>query len=153
MLSSFRPLGAVLKSVADRHGFGGRLFEYQLQQRWTDIVGLSVAEHTRPDQIRFRKLYLLVENSVWLQQLVFLKPALIERINAAAGVPVVSDIMLRVGDVTFPQNRTQRPVRQEAQQSPTSHVIGVAHESTAVKDPELRAKLADVMATALHLPH
>src|SRR5688572_23499298 len=97
--SFFAPVASILKAVAHRHGIETPLFEHRLRRRWSEIVGDQLAAHTRPDLIRFKKLYLIVENSVWLQQLTFLKPTLIEKINAAAGGPVVSDIVLRVGDL------------------------------------------------------
>ena len=97
--SFFAPVASILKAVAHRHGIETPLFEHRLRRRWSEIVGDQLAAHTRPDLIRFKKLYLIVENSVWLQQLTFLKPTLIEKINAAAGGPVVSDIVLRVGEL------------------------------------------------------
>ena len=44
-----------------------------------------MGSHTWPAQIRFKKLYLVVRNSVWLQQLTFLKPALLAKLQAESG--------------------------------------------------------------------
>jgi hypothetical protein len=57
------------------------MFEARLRRQWPDIVGEPIAAHTRPDQVRFKKLYVLVHNSVWLQQLTFLKPVLLDKVN------------------------------------------------------------------------
>src|ERR1051325_3783414 len=97
--SSFTVLASTLESVVERFGLASMLLEQRLQRDWPDIVGEGVAAHTRPDAIRFKKLYLIAENSIWLQQLTFLKPSLLEKITAAAGKPVVVDIVLRVGEV------------------------------------------------------
>jgi predicted nucleic acid-binding Zn ribbon protein len=99
MSHAFRPLAAILQTVIQRHGLGVKLVEHQLLQRWPEIAGPQIAAHSRPDQIRFRKLTLLVQNSVWLQQLLFLKPSLIEKINTRAGNVIVTDILLRVGEI------------------------------------------------------
>src|SRR5207245_3585364 len=66
-------LGRLLKS----HGMESRVLECTFQQHWPEIVGEHIEHHTRPESIRHRKLYLVAANSVWLQQLRFLKPALL----------------------------------------------------------------------------
>ncbi|MGH7164514.1 MAG: DUF721 domain-containing protein [Nitrospiraceae bacterium] len=155
----FDSVGSVLKSLVHRSGMESKLLEYQLRQRWPDIAGEQIAAHTCPDGIRFRKLYLIVENSVWLQQLMFLKPTLLESINAAAvgpgGSPAVTDIVLRVGDVaggasegTRQQEKGKREEVPEVGPAADSLEQASAHAG-AVKDPGLRARLAEVMANAL----
>ena len=83
--------GAILSGLAKRLGLETRLVELRIQQRWPEIVGEPMGSHTWPAQIRFKKLYLLVENSVWLQQLTFLKPALLAKLREA-GVQTVQTI-------------------------------------------------------------
>lgn len=78
-------------------GFHSRMMEFSLQQQWGAIVGPHIAGHTFPEAIRHRKLFLLAENSVWLQQLLFLKAELLAKIGCAMGKDLVSDIILRVG--------------------------------------------------------
>ena len=96
--------GTILSSVAKQLGLETRLVEVRIQQQWPDLVGEPIGSHTWPVQIRFHKLYLLVENSVWLQQLTFLKPALLAKLNAEAGSELLTDIVLRVGEIP-----TQKP--------------------------------------------
>jgi hypothetical protein len=73
------------------------MVEYSLQQQWSEIVGPHIGGHTYPEAIRHRKLVLLAENSVWLQQLLFLKSELLSTIAGAIGEDVLTDIVLRVG--------------------------------------------------------
>ena len=149
--SFFASVASVLKAVAHRHGIETPLFEHRLRRRWSAIVGDQLAAHTRPDLIRFKKLYLIVENSVWLQQLTFLKPTLIEKINAAADGPVVSDIVLRVGEIARAPREGERQMeggdRDEAGPTPES-VAQAAARAAIVKDPELRELLTIVIANA-----
>lgn len=149
------PLGPTLSAVARQYGLDAKLLEYRLSRRWTEIVGDQVAAHTRPDAVRYRKLYLIAENSVWLQQLTFLKPSLLEKINAAAGGPILSDIILRVGDVGGQMPQVQSPevqgTREESDErdpKPESMTEAAAY-AQAVTDPDLRARLTAVMAKAL----
>ncbi|MGH7208719.1 MAG: DUF721 domain-containing protein, partial [Nitrospiraceae bacterium] len=150
--SFFASVASILKAVAHRHGIEAPLFEYRLPRRWPEIVGDQLAAHTRPELIRFKKLYLIVENSVWLQQLTFLKPTLIEKINAAADGPVVSDIVLRVGEIARAprEGDGQEGVgtRDEAGPTPES-VAQAAARAAIVKDPELRERLTMSIANAL----
>ena len=132
------------------------MLEFYLRRHWPEVAGDHIAAHTRPDQIRFKKLYLVAESSVWVQQLMFLKPTLIEKINAAGSRPIVSDIVLRVGEVgevkSIKENgKTAEELPEEPAPSPESLEQAAAH-SRNVKDPELRAHLTTVMARALSVP-
>jgi predicted nucleic acid-binding Zn ribbon protein len=149
----FDSLGTILSGLAKRLGLESRLLELRLQRQWLDIVGEPIGSHTWPGQIRFKKLYLTVQNSVWLQQLTFLKPTLLEKLNREAGKELITEIVLRVGELPALDSGTDST----AQPSPRSPVseIGLAEASAhaaSVQDPELRARLAQVMAEALSRP-
>ena len=111
-----------------------------------------IALHTRPDGIRFKRLYLLVENSVWLQQLTFFKPGLLEKINSAAGKPLITDIVLRIGTVNVPAAYEARTITDgESRPSPPSdpQTLALAMEFVEpVTDPVLRTRLASLMSKA-----
>ena len=99
---SLNPLPDILARFLKTHGMAIHMLEFKLQQHWPEIVGEHLARHTWPDSVRHRKLYLVAENSVWLQQLLFLKPELLAKINTAADGEALSDIVLRVGTVRPP---------------------------------------------------
>lgn len=106
--------GAILAVLAPRLGLESKLFEARLRRQWPDIVGEPIATHTRPDQIRFKKLTIFVHNSVWLQQLTFLKPVLLQKVNTMAGESLVTEIVLRIGEfasdhVTVAEVTNQEP--------------------------------------------
>ena len=149
--SFFDSIASVLSGVARRHGMESRLLEHKLLRNWPAIAGEPVASHTRPDQIKFKKLYLVVENSVWVQHLTFLKPELVARVNAAAGSAMITDVVMRVGSVAGGRRACEAEESDEVpvpEPSPQSRAEAEAH-AASVTDPELRAKLAEVMAHAL----
>lgn len=151
--SFFASVSSILTNIAPRFGMEAKLMEWRLRRHWLEIAGEQIAAHTRPDQIRFKKLYLIVGNSVWLQQLMFLKPTLLEKINEAAGSQLVSDIMFRVGEVSSEPREVQGHDDEAPRQvdpSPESLAQATTH-AAAVKDPDLRARLIAVMAQALSL--
>ena len=145
---SFTSVQRILQGIAPGYGFEIRLWEYRLKERWAGIVGMSIAAHTRPDRIKFRKLYVIVENSVWLQQLMFLKPTLLEKINAAMEQPLINDMAFRIGE--WAEGITKTMGTEEPQAPGSSEALIIATQYTAsVKNPDLRRSLTRVIVKAL----
>ncbi|MGZ8421814.1 MAG: DUF721 domain-containing protein [Nitrospira sp.] len=146
--------GSILAGLAHRLGLESKLFEARLRRQWPDIVGEPIATHTRPDQIRFKKLTIFVHNSVWLQQLTFLKPVLLQKVNAMAGEPLVTEIVLRIGE--FASNRL--PAAEIAKldpppRQPTAELLNEATLHTqGIQDQALRDHLTAVMVQTLSQP-
>jgi hypothetical protein len=144
--------GAILSGLAKRLGLQSHLFELRLQQQWRDIIGEPIGAHTWPAQVRFKKLYLIVRNSVWLQQLIFLKPTLLAKLNERAGSEMFKDIAFRVGEIPDAAVAPgSLPLPQRVQVSDAAMMEARAH-AAAVQDPELRTQLASVMAAAFSRP-
>jgi predicted nucleic acid-binding Zn ribbon protein len=141
----------ILSGLAKRLGLQTHLFEVRLQQQWREIIGEPVGSHTWPVQVRFKKLYLIVRNSVWLQQLMFLKPTLLAKVNEQAGSELITDIAFRVGEI--PDARTAAPASQRQQQPVNEAAVVEANaHAAAVQDPDLRNRLASLMAEAFSRP-
>ena len=149
---AFAPVGSVLQSLAHRFGLEAKLLESHLQQHWREVAGEHMAAHTWPDRIRFKKLYLIVESSVWAQQLTFLKPALIQTINAKVVGPVHTDIVARVGELSKVSSEREKG-KGEGERSEDTLEAEVLREAVShahhVSDPDLRTRLTEVMAKAL----
>lgn len=139
--------GTILSGLSKRLGLESRLVELRLQHQWSDIVGEPMASHTWPANIRFKKLYLIVRNSVWLQQLTFLKPALLTKLQADAGPELVTDIVGRVGelpsDLAVPSVDLNPDTR--SVQSESSWAEVVTH-TTTIQDPSLRERFREVIS-------
>ena len=89
-------LASVLAGLAHRLGLESKLLEIPSPPTVERDCRPASAAHTRPDQIRFKKLYVYVQHSVGQHH--HLKPNLLDKINAAAGESLVSDLVLRIGD-------------------------------------------------------
>ena len=156
MPKPFASVGDVLRGLAPRLGLETRLLELHLKQQWERIVGTQIATHARPGRIRFKRLHVLVTSSVWVQQLTFLKPALIQRLNEAAGSPAITDLLVRVGDPLEGQAEQHRQDRDHAaaeRASPSEEQLQeAARQVCTIQDDELRRQLTTLMATALSLP-
>lgn len=139
--------GTILSSVAKQLGLETRLVELRIQQQWPALVGEPIGSHTWPTQIRFHKLYLLVENSVWLQQLTFLKPALLAKLNAEAGSELLTDIVLRVGEIPAqqPEPSPTTPTPQKTAAS-EKELAEFASHASAIQDPRIRQRFREVIS-------
>lgn len=98
--SPFTPLSTAVEHFIRNRGLEGKLREHTLQNRWDEIVGEPISSHTRPDTIRFGTLHVLVDSSAWLQQLTFLKPELMRKVESYLGKGSIKDIVLRLGRQT-----------------------------------------------------
>ena len=144
---SLDSFGTILSGLAKRLGLQSHLFELRLQQQWRNVIGEPVGSHTWPAQVRFKKLYLIVRNSVWLQQLIFLKPTLLAKLNEQAGAEVLTDIAFRVGEIPERCAVSPLPSPDKVEITDAALIEANAHAS-AVQDPELRTRLTSVMAKA-----
>ena len=147
-MPAFSSSKSLIEEISQSHGFAARLWEYRLQKQWKGLVGEVVAAHTWPTRIKFRKLHVAVDNSVWLHQLRYLKATLMENIQAQMEELQLEDIIFWIGELPEPrEDDVERPAEQVAV-SPEAHKT--ARESTqSVNDDELRDSLTKVIARAL----
>ena len=147
-MHAFSSSRSLIRDISQSHGFAVRLCEYRLQKQWKALVGEVVASHTWPARIKFRKLHVAVDNSVWLHQLMYLKTTLMENIQARMEDLHLEDIIFWIGEI--PESREDAvdgPVEQIAV-SPDARMT--AREYTrSVNDEELRDSLTRVIAKAL----
>jgi len=139
--------GNILSGLAKRLGLESRLLELRLQHHWHDLVGEPTASHTWPAQIRFKKLYLVVRNSVWLQQLTFLKPALLTKLQAEIGAGSITDLAFRVGEIPEAAETTPKPFPLGSEpHQPEEPSPEVVSHTEAIQDPTLREQFRAVIS-------
>ena len=142
---------SILSGLSKRLGLESRLVELRLQRCWHELVGEPMASHTWPAQIRFKKLYLIVRNSVWLQQLTFLKPALLTKLQAESGTGFVTDIAFRVGEI--PDEHETSPgaplITGTASAQLQESSAEVVSHTAVIQDPALREHFRKVISAYL----
>jgi hypothetical protein len=94
-----RPIRSILENALRGLEIDAHLKTYSIWGAWKEIVGESVALHARPHAIRNRILFVYVSHPTWVQQLQFLKSALIDKINTFLGEPLVCDIRFHLGKI------------------------------------------------------
>ena len=143
----FDSSGAILSALAKRLGLESRLLELRLQRHWHDLVGEPIASHTWPAQIRFKQLYLTVQNSVWLQQLAFLKPALLAKLKSETETEFLTEIVLRVGQI--PSRSVDSAATSHDGGTPPLPAVALAEAASrtaAIQDPGLRERFIEVIS-------
>lgn len=109
-----------------------------------------MASHTWPTQIRFKKLYLVVRNSVWLQQLTFLKPALLTKLQAEFGTECVTDLACRVGEIPADSEAPSACLTTDLRSSqPEESSAEVVSHTAVIQDPALREHFRKVISAYL----
>jgi hypothetical protein len=84
---------------------------------------------------------------VWLQQLIFLKPTLLAKLNEQAGSEAITDLAFRVGEIPETCATATGPLPERTDVTEAAQIEADAH-ADAVQDPELRQRLASLMAAA-----
>jgi len=97
-----QPIRLVLEKTLKDLEIDVPLKRYSIWGAWKEIVGDSIARQTQPRAIRNRILFINVSHSTWIQQLQFLKPKLLEKINDFLGESPIQDIRFKLGKVSSP---------------------------------------------------
>jgi len=110
-----QPIRSVLENTLKGLEINVPLKSYSILGAWNEIVGATVAAHSQPRSIRNRILFIDVSHSTWMQQLQFLKPTLLEKVNHFLGEPLIQDIRFKLGRVppSTPSHSKTDPRRQE----------------------------------------
>ncbi|MYA29097.1 MAG: DUF721 domain-containing protein [Nitrospira sp. SB0666_bin_27] len=147
-MHAFSSSRSVIKEISQSHGFAARLWEYRLQREWKALVGEVVAAHTWPARIKFQKLHVAVDNSVWLHQLLYLKATLMENIQTQMEELELEDIIFRIGELPEPREDSVHETIDQAPVSPAAELTASEY-TQAVNDEGLRESLTRVIARAL----
>jgi hypothetical protein len=97
-----QPIYSILEKTLKALEIDVPLKSYSIWGAWKELVGDSVAFQTQPRAIRNRILFIDVSHSTWMQQLQFLKPTLLEKINNFLGEPLIQDIRFKLGKISPP---------------------------------------------------
>lgn len=87
-------LGQLLAQLIRDLGLDKKIQEHQLVARWPEVVGEQIASHSRAVTCEAGTLVVEVESASWRHELLYMKPAIIERLNQAAGDHIIHEIML-----------------------------------------------------------
>lgn len=90
-----KKIDSLLHQFVKAHGLERGLAEYRLMKSWKDLLGITVAKKTKSLHIQNRKLFVTLHSSVVRNELSMMKDSLIPKLNEAAGMDVIDDVILR----------------------------------------------------------
>lgn len=101
----------LLTKTSRRLKIDKRLLPYQFINHWEEIVGKIIAAHCSPQKIEHRVLTIRAEHPAWLQELAFLKPKIMERLNNAEQKTKIKDVKFEIGEISrnFYRNKMADP--------------------------------------------
>jgi hypothetical protein len=106
MKSGFFNLSDLLKGGLERVGLKGAIKERAALEIWAEVVGPKTASVTKPERIRDGIIYVTCRDSMWSQQLHFLRPLIIEKLNERLGDKLVKEI--RLSGIGFKKGQTRQ---------------------------------------------
>ncbi len=95
MDESPKALGPLLRQILKKHP----AFAASPIGDWKELVGEQIARHSQPKSLKNKTLTVTVYDSVWKHHLEMLKEALVQKINGGKPEPMVTAIVLRVGEL------------------------------------------------------
>jgi predicted nucleic acid-binding Zn ribbon protein len=88
-------LAEAMKDYIKEMNLEGKLLEVNIINSWEEIVGKAISTRTLRVLIKDHVLYVHLNSSVARNELMMLKEALREKLNARSGQEVIKDIVLR----------------------------------------------------------
>jgi len=93
-----RPLGAVLPRVLSDMRIDSRRAEAEIVKVWLDLLDPNIVAHAQPTGLNKGTLYVTVDSSVWLSEIVrYRRKEILERLQHSFGRNFIQRISFRVG--------------------------------------------------------
>ena len=143
-------IGFVLGELVGKKNWMSRFELHRVFSFWDEIVGPEVAAQTKPVKMHGTVLWVEVADSVWLQQLQYLKMAFVESINTRFDHEGLTDIRFSLMQyrndsaehiVDFPQPGPS-PAKEDVEQ--------FEKMVSGIKDADLRESMCRCWATLYH---
>jgi len=149
-------LGEVLGNFLRRSGLNPKIQEQKILRSWDKAVGDAIAERTQPVCVKNRVLQVKVTNSVWMQELQFMKNLIIQRLQERTGENLLKDLRFFIGEIETPAMRDQKEKQKEGGRI-NGQSLGLSEAEkerigralSAIKDPEMREILGGFFAKGL----
>ncbi len=118
---------------------------YSVVGAWNEIVGESVAGHSQPRSIRNKILFIDVAHPTWMQQLQFLKPTLLNQVNAFLGEPLIQDIRFKLGKISPPHPAPPKTLSLEDESLDQGTLNRIENLLQEIDDEEVQGSLREVL--------
>ena len=104
-MRDFSPISHILKKIIRDFGLQASFREFQIISAWENVVGKTIGKHTFAYRYQNKILFVKVDSSVWIQQLVMLKKELIYKINQKLEKKLVKEIIFKLAEEEEVRNK------------------------------------------------
>ncbi|MBM4305757.1 MAG: DUF721 domain-containing protein [Deltaproteobacteria bacterium] len=140
-----QPIHSILEQTLKGLKLDVPLKTYSIWTAWKEIVGEAIALQTQPRAIRNHILFIDVSHSTWMQQLQFLKPKLLEKINAFLGEPHIQDVRFKLGKISQPPPTFSKTQDWRSEELDRKTLKQIESYLQKIEDEEVRKGLRDVL--------
>lgn len=99
---AFSSITEVINKWFESKNLGQKRRDFNAFHNWDQIVGKDIAKNTEPVKFYKDVLVIKVSNSVWTQELQYLKPNLLEKIRSSFPDTKIKDLIFKVGPIKKP---------------------------------------------------
>lgn len=90
--------GSVLPKVLSELRIDNRRAEAEIVKVWNDLIDPNIVAHAQPTGVRKGTLFVTVDSSVWLAEIVrYRRKEILDRLQHSFGREVIAKISFRVG--------------------------------------------------------
>ena len=149
-----KTIKSILEDVFRKQNLESKLKDYRAFDYWEEVVGPRVARHTQPRRFQDRVLWVMVDSTVWMQQLAFLEGKIREKLNQAVGSPRIGKIRFQIGELTdSPKEKSGGDVFLEWQKVAIEDSVkkNIENEVAVLNDGELKKRLKDLFQKSSQL--
>ena len=134
---NLQKLGDVLRKALRGLNISRDFTDHNISNAWNKAVGPQISAQTYPDKLRKNTLFVKVSNSIWMHQLQFMKPDIIDKTNKILGKELIKNIYFSVGmipkkeeDFIFPEQsslneRDSKMIRESAASVPDNELSDI----------------------------
>lgn len=137
-------LGDILGKILKKRKIPVHLEDKRLTAAWNKAVGVRIAAHTSLDKLQKDTLFVKVSDSVWMQQLHFLKQDILGKINQLLDEITVRSIHFSLGKMPVPPAGDKLPPAIVSSLKARDRKM-IEENTASIEDPELREILKKVM--------
>jgi predicted nucleic acid-binding Zn ribbon protein len=135
--------GSTLRTILKKMGLTPSLSRHSLVHRWQDIVEPAVARHARVERVSGSTLHVVVDSSVWMNELAGISTVLLEKINASLDkdAPKIKEIRFTQRSWAKQAGRSIEASEQKVPDPTEEDAQFVQTVLEPIEDPELKSVL------------
>lgn len=137
--------GSVLGKLLSEFGLRNALSKHALVNLWPKIVDAPIARHAKAERVAGSTLHVIVDSSVWMNELSAVKTVLIEKLNehVRSGEAAITDI--RFNQRSWAKQEPQTPSNAQPQKLTPEDVRMVRTLLEPVRDAGVRQVIKRIL--------